>query len=279
MSTSALSGVVKGQTAQQTPNTVEEPDAFNKMDFSKFINLLVVEMQNQDPMNPMENSEILQQVSQIKAIASNDKLTKTLTALQTQQDMATASSLLNQTVTGLNTDSKMVSGIVDRVSVADGKVQVHIGDNTLDIKNISSMNGVSSDEQLEIDLESGNALLGKSVTGKNSSGKSITGTVDKITVSDNIVKLNVGVDTIDLSKLSMINGLDSSALLEQYRESGNSLVNQTITGLNAEGKLVVGKVDKLSIADGRVQLQIGNNTVNLTEVREIDPAATTTDGQ
>jgi hypothetical protein len=141
------------------------------------------------------------------------------------------------------------------------------------------MNGVSSDEQLEIDLESGNALLGKSVTGKNSSGKSITGTVDKVTVSDNIVKLNVGVDTIDLSKLSMINGLDSSALLEQYRESGNSLVNQTVTGLNAEGKLVVGKVDKLSIADGRVQLQIGNNTVNLTEVREIDPAASTTDGE
>ena len=79
-----------------------DPDAFNKMDLGQFIKLLVTEMQNQDPMNPMDNSQILQQISQIKAIASNDKMSNTLTSMQLQQDMTSGSVLLNQTIKGLN---------------------------------------------------------------------------------------------------------------------------------------------------------------------------------
>jgi flagellar basal-body rod modification protein FlgD len=269
--TNYTNSIVKGQTSPQA-----ESDAFEKMDFSEFINLLVVEMQNQDPLNPMENSEILQQISQIKAIASNDKLTTTLTSLQLQQDMATGSSLLNQTVTGLNTDSKMITGVVDKVSVADGKVKVHVGDNTVEIKNIASMNNISSDTQLELDLEAGNALLSKSVSGKNADGKIVTGTVEKVTVSGSTVQLTVGLDKISLSDLSTIDGLDSSSVIDTYRESGNSLVNQTVTGLNSEGKLVVGTVEKISITDGRVQLHVGSHTVELKKVREIENGGTTT---
>jgi hypothetical protein len=217
-------------------------------------------------------------MSQIKAIGSNDKLTKTLTSLQLQQDMATGSALLNQTVTGLNTNNKMITGVVDKISVADGKVQVHVGDNTVAIKNIASMNNVSSDTQLELDLETGNALLTKTVSGKNANGKTVTGPVEKVTVSDNTVQLNVGQNTISLGDLSTIEGLDSDSLIDTYRESGNSLVNQTVTGLNAEGKLIVGKVDKLSIVDGRVQLQVGSHTVELKNVREIENGGTATTG-
>jgi flagellar basal-body rod modification protein FlgD len=270
--------IIKGQTAQQTPNTVADSNAYDKMDLSSFINILVTEMQNQDPLNPMDNSQILTQMSQIKAIGSNDKLTKTLTSLQLQQDMATGSALLNQTVTGLNTNNKMITGVVDKISVADGKVQVHVGDNTVAIKNIASMNNVSSDTQLELDLETGNALLTKTVSGKNANGKTVTGPVEKVTVSDNTVQLNVGQNTISLGDLSTIEGLDSDSLIDTYRESGNSLVNQTVTGLNAEGKLIVGKVDKLSIVDGRVQLQVGSHTVELKNVREIENGGTATTG-
>jgi flagellar basal-body rod modification protein FlgD len=199
MATSALNGIVQGQTAQQTPNTVANPDAFDKMDLGQFIKLLVAEMQNQDPMNPMDNSQILQQISQIKAIASNDKLTGTLTSMQLQQDMTSAGVLLNQTIKGLNANSDAITGKVDSVSVAGGKVQLHVGNDTIDLKNVSQVNGVASQ-----DVATGNSLLNKIIKGLNAAGQMITGKVDKVTVADNKVQLQVGNDAVDLDAVSEI---------------------------------------------------------------------------
>jgi flagellar basal-body rod modification protein FlgD len=218
MATSALSGVIQGQVGQQTPSTVANSNAFDKMDLQQFIKLLVTELQNQDPMNPTSNSEILQQISQIKSIASNDKLSTTLASMQLQQDMTSASVLLNQTVKGLASDGTTISGKVDKVSVAGNKVQLYVGTNALDLKNVSEINGAAS------------------------SNEKMTGSL-------------------------------SSIQLQQDMMSGNALMNQTITGLNANGKVVHGKVDKVSIDSGAVTLHIGTDAVPLKSVSEIDPSA------
>lgn len=199
MSTSATSGVIKGQTGQQVPNTVQNSDAFNNMDLSQFIKLLVAEMQNQDPMNPMDNSQILQQISQIKAIASNDKLTSTLTSMQLQQDMTSANVMLNQSITGLNASGDKISGKVDSVSIADSKVQLHVGNDTVDLKNVATVNGVSNQ-----DVETGNSLLNRIIKGLSTAGKSITGKVDRVTVADSNVQLHIGGDTVNLNSVSEI---------------------------------------------------------------------------
>jgi flagellar basal-body rod modification protein FlgD len=126
---------VTGQTGAQAPNH----DAFQDLNLDTFVKLLVTELSNQDPMQPMDNSQILQQVSQIRAIESNTRLTDTLQSVQLGQAMATASSLLGKTVKGLDASSNNVTGAVDRVSVANGVAQVHIGDKTVDLKNISDI--------------------------------------------------------------------------------------------------------------------------------------------
>jgi flagellar basal-body rod modification protein FlgD len=134
MSTSSISGV-QGQLGQQTTTS----DAFNKMDLGQFIKLLVTEMQNQDPMNPMDNSQILQQISQIKAIASNDKMSTTLSSMQLQQNMISGSVLMNQTIAGLTDQGNKVNGVVDKISVDSGAVILHVGKDTVQLKNVSEI--------------------------------------------------------------------------------------------------------------------------------------------
>ena len=95
---------------------------------SDFLNLLVTELQNQDPMNPMDDSQILQEVSQIKEIESNQRLSDTLTSMQTQQNLVAASTLLQKTVTGLADSGSTITGQVDKVTVDSSGVKVCIGD-------------------------------------------------------------------------------------------------------------------------------------------------------
>ncbi|MGQ9575381.1 MAG: flagellar hook assembly protein FlgD [Thermoguttaceae bacterium] len=126
---------ISGLRGPQAPNH----DAFKDLNLDTFIQLLVAELQNQDPLSPMSNTEILQQVSQIRAIESNARLTSTLEAVLLGQNVATASSLLGRTVTGLSDESGKVTGKVDRVTIADGVTKLHVGDNTLSLKNVSEI--------------------------------------------------------------------------------------------------------------------------------------------
>ncbi len=113
------------------------------VDLNQFLGLLITELQNQDPMNPMDNAAMLNQISQIRQIGSTTKLTDTLSSLAIGQELSMASGLIGKEISALDTNSKDVTGIVDRVAVqTDAKdknnrtVQVHIGDSIVDIKNI-----------------------------------------------------------------------------------------------------------------------------------------------
>jgi len=137
-------------TAQQAaPASAANPKSagggFGDMDSGQFLRLLVSELQNQDPLKPMDNSQMVQQISQIRNIASTDELSKTLSNLNESQELVTASSLIGQTVQGLADNSSAVDGTVDRVTVETDsgtksrKIKIHVGDQTMDIKNVRSI--------------------------------------------------------------------------------------------------------------------------------------------
>ncbi len=113
------------------------------VDLDEFLGLLITELQNQDPLNPMDNAQMLDQISQIREIGSTNQLTETLTTLAIGQELSMASNLIGKTVSALDTNAESVEGVVDRVSVQTDdedptirKVSVHIGSSIVDITNI-----------------------------------------------------------------------------------------------------------------------------------------------
>src|SRR6476620_11322325 len=88
------------------------------LDINQFLQLMVSELTHQDPLNPLDNTQLVQQIGELRSIAASDQLTTTLQSLQTQQSLTTASSLIGKTVTALSNDGSNVTGAVDSVSVA-----------------------------------------------------------------------------------------------------------------------------------------------------------------
>jgi len=136
MSTASATTGVLGQNGQQ--NSVG-PDPWGSLDLDEFVQLLVTELRNQDPMEPMSNQEILNQISQIREIESNQRLTDTLESVMMGQNLVTAGNMIGQVVNGLSESGDRVSGAVDRVSIENGVAKVHVGEQTLDLKNISEI--------------------------------------------------------------------------------------------------------------------------------------------
>lgn len=144
MSTSV--GATSGSSSSTKTNQSTTSDAYDKLDTEAFLKLLVTELQNQDPMEPTDSSKILDQLSSIRSIQSNDKLSDTLSSVTTGQSLSTASSLIGKTISGLNSDGDKVSGTVDRVEVADGKATLYIGEEAVSMENVTEINSVSATE-------------------------------------------------------------------------------------------------------------------------------------
>ena len=114
----------------------------------RFLKLLVAQMQNQDPLNPMDNTQLVQQMGELRAIAASDQLSKTLQAVQTQQSLTTASSLIGRQVTALSSDNGNITGTVQSVSVeVDPKdntkrtYKVNVNGQSIDLSNVREVDG------------------------------------------------------------------------------------------------------------------------------------------
>ena len=138
-----IPGVNHSSSASGSTNKKSGSNGLADVDLDQFLGLLITELQNQDPLNPMDNAQMLAQISQIRQIGSTNKFTDTLTTVAIGQELSMASGLIGKEVSALDINSKDVKGIVDRVAVQTDakdnnirKVQVHIGDSIVDIKNI-----------------------------------------------------------------------------------------------------------------------------------------------
>jgi flagellar basal-body rod modification protein FlgD len=135
----SVDGVGSSNQSSNTGTTTGTNDAFQKLDMDTFLRLLVAEMQNQDPMNPMDDTQIVQQVSQIDQIQASQKLTDTLKSVALGQSVATASNLIGQTVTGLDEEGDSITGAVASVSIADGKTTLNVGEHQITLNNVTQL--------------------------------------------------------------------------------------------------------------------------------------------
>ena len=94
--------------------------AFASLKSEDFIKVLLSEMANQDPFEPQDSSALLEQLSNIRNIESQQALQDKLESLVLQNELAGASGLIGKTVIGHDTRGREVQGEVVSVRVEAG---------------------------------------------------------------------------------------------------------------------------------------------------------------
>src|SRR5215212_9070052 len=83
-----------------------------------FIKMMVTQLQNQDPLSPAKNEELLAQMSQIGQLQSSTQLQESLKSMTLQSQIGSASSLIGKEVQGLDDQDDPVTGLVNSIHVA-----------------------------------------------------------------------------------------------------------------------------------------------------------------
>lgn len=134
-------------------------NSFADLGSEDFLKLLIMQLQYQDPLEPVGNAELLQQISSVREIELSTTLTESLRALTGQQHFASASSLIGKYVTALpDEDGNAQRGIVAGVRFADG------GRPILQLANGGEM-ALEQVSTIEPPLRAAEALIGQVVVG------------------------------------------------------------------------------------------------------------------
>jgi flagellar basal-body rod modification protein FlgD len=100
---------------------VSSSNKFAEMSSEEFINVLITELQNQDPLNPQDTNALLEQISSLRNIESQMSLSENLEALVTQNQVASAGNMIGKLVEGIDTLNANTVGLVTSVRVtSDG---------------------------------------------------------------------------------------------------------------------------------------------------------------
>ena len=133
----------------------------------RFLTLLVTQLKNQDPMNPMENAELTTQLAQMSTVEGVNKLNTTLDGLVSQFKS-------NQVMQGAALVGRQVLGEGDRLTLNDsgaaGGFDLDAAADSVKVKVLDSNNVVVK----TLDLgEQEQGLVRFVWDGKNSSGESL----------------------------------------------------------------------------------------------------------
>lgn len=112
-----MSAIGSGIGALSPSRSQDVASAFAEVDTDQFLQLMITELQNQDPLDPTDSSEFLQQITQIREIGASDKLTQTLDRVLAGQNLAMASGLIGKEVVGMDSQLNEVRGVVERVAM------------------------------------------------------------------------------------------------------------------------------------------------------------------
>ena len=102
-------------------NSLSSSDMFQK--------LFLAELQNQDPSEPMDNSEMMSQIAQTNTMQYLSQITAGIENMTSNSTLSQASSLIGKAVSGLDStnNSKAVAGIVYSIRMESGEAYLNLG--------------------------------------------------------------------------------------------------------------------------------------------------------
>jgi flagellar basal-body rod modification protein FlgD len=110
------------------------------LDPQAFLQLLVAQLQYQDPTNPVDTSAFMQQTATLTQVQTMDAMSSTLAALLGAQEAQAATELIGKTVTYVGSDGLQKSGVVQSASLLSSGATLSV--DGVDVP-LSSVLGVS----------------------------------------------------------------------------------------------------------------------------------------
>lgn len=131
-----------GAASSSPSNSASSSSSNNTLTQANFLQLLVAQLQNQDPLNPMSPTDFMSQLAQLSTVQGIQQMNTNFSSMLLMQGLTQGTNLIGKNVIYTKPNSTQTTqGVVQSVSVAGGNVSLVIGGNTIPL---SQVQGISA---------------------------------------------------------------------------------------------------------------------------------------
>ena len=121
--------------------------AFTGFTQDTFLKLFVAQLQNQDPMEPMDNYEFTSQLAQMGQLEQLTNLNSAFEQTLRLQEFGHANSLIGAEVRYMQEDSDVAqTGVVTGARLKDGEVKLVVGDDIVAFSSVTEITRTTSSQ-------------------------------------------------------------------------------------------------------------------------------------
>lgn len=126
---------------QQTQNSSQQTSAGNLtgLNQNQFLQLLVSQMQNQNPLNPTSSNQFLQEMASFTQVVDLGQIQQLDTSLLTNEVANQGLLLLGKTVTAVDQNGKQISGTVSQLTMVGGQPMLTVGQSQVPVSSVISV--------------------------------------------------------------------------------------------------------------------------------------------
>lgn len=145
-----IQGISSNDTVFGSPSGVPQQD----LDRGAFMNLLVTQMRNQDPLKPTANDQFIAQLAQFSSLEEMESVNENLVGLALLQQsnalmeqLTSSSALIGKTVEYVDPETgEEAAGEVDSVKLMEGIAVLNIDGQDIPLVNVTGVTGGSSND-------------------------------------------------------------------------------------------------------------------------------------
>jgi len=124
-----IGAIMAGQSAAMVTESLSQGQALGK---DAFLQLLVTELANQDPLNPMSDREFIAQLTQLSTLEQMTSLNAGIEALLLME----ATSLVGKNVEAIAPDGSRVTGVVTEATFTESGALLVVADTLVTLDNV-----------------------------------------------------------------------------------------------------------------------------------------------
>lgn len=127
-----MSSTIYGASAVTNSNTTTTKKTNDELGKDDFLKLLVSQLQNQDPLSPMQDQEFIAQMAQFSSLEQMQNMNSSILISQ-------ASSMIGTEITWQDTSGNVKKGLVASVEISGKTPSLKVDDTLVDLSMVKSV--------------------------------------------------------------------------------------------------------------------------------------------
>lgn len=137
MNTSAIDNTYS--RSEVTSRSSSAPGGTGQMERDSFMQLLLLQLRSQDPMNPMDSAAMFNQMAQLSVLEQLWDIRDMISDGAAAEQLSQGAALIGRYVEANSAESGRLSGLVDSVRMQSGTVWLQLGDKEVRMDQVISV--------------------------------------------------------------------------------------------------------------------------------------------